>query len=119
MAIARYNQITYLLFIELIYMKLSAMFAVTAVCVLSACATQENACEDVTLASEQIQECQLLQRKITQAKGKPLIRTELERRYQQDCIDVRYYRDDHQQGICGNKKNIEEIKKTGIKEQNQ
>lgn len=99
-------------------MKISAIFAVTLVSVLSACAAQENACEDVTLASEQIQACQLLQRKITQAKGQPLIRTELERRYQQDCVDVRYYRDEHQQGICGNKDNLEEIKKTGIKEQN-
>lgn len=99
-------------------MKLSAIFAVTVVSLLSACASQENACEDVTLASEQIQECQLLQKKITQAKGKPLIRTELERRYQQDCIDVRYYRDEHQQAICGNKTNIEEIKEKGIKEKN-
>lgn len=97
-------------------MKISAIFTVTVVSFLSACATQENACEDVTLASEQIQECQVLQKKITQAKGTPLIRTELERRYQQDCIDVRYYRDEHQQGICGNKKSLEEIKKTGLKD---
>lgn len=84
---------------------LSSLFAVL---VLSACATQEQACEDITLVSEQIQQCQALQRQIANAKGKPIIRTELERRYQQDCIDVRYYRDDHQEAICGNKKAIKE-----------
>ncbi len=78
---------------------------------LSGCATKENACEDITLASEQIQECQALQRQITNAKGRPLIRTELERRYQNDCIDVRFYRDDKQPAICGNKENIETIRK--------
>lgn len=75
---------------------------------LSGCATYDNACEDVTLASEQVQACQLLQRQITHAKAQPLIRTELELRYQQDCIDVRFYRDGQQQAICGNKKELEQ-----------
>ena len=88
-------------------------------CFLSACATQESACEDVTLASEQIQECQSLQRQIVNAKGRPLIRTELERRYQKDCVEMRYYRDEHQQAICGNKDNIEQIKENVIEEQKQ
>lgn len=83
-------------------------FALTTI---SGCASQENACEDITLASEQIKECQLLQKQITNAKGKPIIRTELERRYQQDCIDVRYYRDAQQEAICGNKKSVEQINK--------
>ncbi len=100
-------------------MNKSIFLSLLVVTFLASCSSVDNTCEDIILASEQIQECQLLQRKITQAKGKPLIRTELERRFQQDCIDVRYYRDDHQAGICGNKKNIEEIKKTGIKEQKQ
>ena len=77
--------------------------------VLSACSSQDNACEDITLASEQIQQCQALQRQIVNAKGKPLIRTELERRYQNDCIDVRYYRDEKQTAICGNKHRKDEI----------
>jgi hypothetical protein len=74
------------------------------------CSSSNDVCEDVTLASEQIQQCQILQRQIVNAKGQPLIRTELERRYQQDCIDVRYYRDEKQQAICGNKHKTEEIK---------
>jgi len=81
---------------------------------ISGCATQENACEDITLASEQIQECQSLQRQIANAKGKPIIRTELERRYQQDCIDVRFYRDAQQVAICGNKEQIDKIQQKAI-----
>lgn len=89
-----------------IYTALGSVLAL----ILSGCAVHENACEDVTLASEQVQECQALQRKITQAKDRPVIRTELERRYQQDCIEIRFYRDEHQQAVCGNKKSIEAIK---------
>ena len=70
---------------------------------LTACASNNDACEDITLASEQIQQCQALHRQIVNSKDQPLIRTELERRYQQDCIDIRYYRDEKQLAICGNK----------------
>ncbi|MBO9491135.1 hypothetical protein J7384_12250 [Endozoicomonas sp. G2_1] len=76
---------------------------------IGGCASQEQACEDVVLASEQIQECQSLQRQIVKAKGRPVIRGELERRFQQDCIDIRYYRDDKQVAICNNKASIEAL----------
>ena len=81
--------------------------------VLSACSfsNTDDVCEDVTIATEQIQACQSLHRKIVRAKNEPLIRTELERRYQQDCIDIRYYRDEHQTAICGNKESMQEIEK--------
>lgn len=91
-------------------MKLSLCSAFGLTLILMGCSSSNDACEDVTLASEQIQQCQILQRQIVNAKGQPLIRTELERRYQQDCIDVRYYRDEKQQAICGNKHKTEEIK---------
>jgi hypothetical protein len=78
-----------------------------SVIAVTGCATQENACEDITLASEQIQQCQSLQRKITNAKDRPIIRTELERQYQNNCIDIRFYRDDKQPAICGNKRKID------------
>lgn len=84
--------------------------------ILAGCATNENACEDVTLASEQVQQCQALQRQITQAKTRPLIRTELERRYQTDCIDMRYYRDEHQAAICGNKDNFNKTIDAAVEE---
>jgi hypothetical protein len=97
-------------------MKLTLLSAISVSFVLAGCSSNDNTCEDITLASEQIQQCQALHRQIINAKGKPLIRTELERRYQQDCIDVRYYRDEKQAAICGNKHKAEEIKKKMDKE---
>jgi len=82
-------------------MKSSIYTAIFFTLTVSSCAFYDNRCEDITLASEQVQACQSLQKQITNAKGKPLIRTELERRYQKDCIDVRYYRDEHQTAVCG------------------
>ncbi len=82
-------------------MKYPAIMFVIIVSTTSACSFNDKQCEDVTLAAEQIQACHLLQKKITQAHNKPIIRTELERRYQKDCVDVRYYRDDHQTAVCG------------------
>ena len=80
------------------------------------CSSNGNTCEDITLASEQIQQCQALHRQIVNTKGQPLIRTELERRYQQDCIDIRYYRDEKQLAICGNKQKIEKIRENTARE---
>ena len=87
-------------------MKSKVLFSVVLVSLISACSSTEDVCEDITMASEQVQACQQLQRKIVQAKGHPVVRTELERRYEQDCVDVRYYRDDKAFAICGNKKKI-------------
>ncbi len=97
-------------------MKYSLFSAIGFALVLVGCSSNDDACEDVTLASEQIQQCQALHRQIINAKGQPLIRTELERRYQQDCIDVRYYRDEKQLAICGNKHKTEEYKNNMEKE---
>jgi hypothetical protein len=83
----------------------------SSVIFFSACSSNNNACEDVTLASEQVQQCQALHKQIINTKNKPILRTELERRYQQDCIDIRYYRDDKQAGVCGNKAEVAESKK--------
>lgn len=87
-------------------MKVLVTSAVCSTLLFMGCAAKEQACEDVTMVSEQAKQCQALQRQISNAKGKPIIRTELERRYQQDCIDVRYYRDDHQEAICANKESV-------------
>mgnify|MGYP000090627027 FL=1 len=97
-------------------MKLPFFSAIGLALVLVGCSSNDDACEDITLASEQIQQCQALHRQIINAKGQPLIRTELERRYQQDCIDVRYYRDEKQLAICGNKHKAEQIKNNMEKE---
>jgi hypothetical protein len=86
---------------------------------LISCSSSDDVCEDITLATEQIQECQNLHHQIIKAKGQPLVRTELERRYQQDCIDVRYYRDDQQNAICGNKHKLDKIGDEMKEEQDQ
>ena len=91
--------------------------ALPLVAIMSGCSSSSDVCENVNVASEQIQECQSLQRQITQAKGQPFVRTELERRYQQDCIDIRYYRDDQQDAICGNKHKLDDVRKELKKEE--
>ena len=96
-------------------MKYTLFSAISLSLLLGACSSN-NACEDITLASEQIQQCQALHRQIVNAKGQPIIRTELERRYQEDCIDIRYYRDEKQMAICGNKHKTEEIRQKMDKE---
>ena len=89
-------------------MTYAYLFPVLTFITIAGCSTTENACEDITTASEQVQECQLLQRQIANSKDRPLMRTELERRYQMDCVDIRYYRDDKQGAICGNKHKVED-----------
>ncbi len=85
---------------------------ITLTLTLAGCTSSDEVCEDVTLAAEQIQACQALKRQITRVNGQSIIlRTELERRYQQDCINIRYYRDDQQTAICGNKHKLGEISK--------
>ncbi len=97
-------------------MKYTPFLVACMAAALTGCSSNDNICEDITLASEQIQQCQILHRQIINAKGKPIIRTELERRYQQDCIDIRYYRDEKQQAICGNKHRVKEIIKSAKQE---
>lgn len=99
-------------------MKYTPFLAACIAIVLTGCSSNDSACEDITLASEQIQQCQALHRQIVNAKGKPIIRTELERRYEQDCIDIRYYRDEKQSAICGNKHRKEAIIKSAKQEAN-
>lgn len=70
---------------------------------VTGCSLYESPCEDVTFAAEQAQQCQALHKQIINAKDRPVIRTELERRYQQDCVEIRYYRDDKQAAVCQNK----------------
>ena len=69
------------------------------------CAYYEETCEDVSLISEQTQQCQILYKQISGLDNKPIRRTELERRYQQDCVDIRYYRDEKQPNVCNGKTN--------------
>ncbi|TYK66037.1 hypothetical protein [Colwellia echini] len=90
----------------------SLFSAIALVTLISSCTSSDDACEDITLATEQIQECQALHSRIINFKGDVITRTELDRRYQQDCIDIRYYRDEKQPAICGNKAKVDEIRKS-------
>ena len=92
-------------------MNKSILLSLSVITLLASCSSVENACEDVTLASEQIQECQALHKQIINAKS-VIVRTELDRRYQQDCVEIRYYRDEKQAAICGNKHKIKEVIKS-------
>lgn len=88
-------------------MKQGLLLSIAAVVGLSACAVQEQACQDINEITEQAQECKLLQRQLNQSKDQPLVLAELERRYQTNCIDVHFYREDRQIAICDNKQEIE------------
>jgi thymidine kinase len=99
-------------------MKKPLLLTLSVVALLASCSNVDDICEDVTLASEQIQQCQSLHKQIINSKS-VLVRTELDRRYQQDCVDIRYYRDEKQAAICGNKQKIQEIKQSAIVEEQQ
>lgn len=60
-------------------------------------------CENLSEVSKQQQQCTALKKKITENSNKPLLKSELERRYQADCVDVRYYRDDQESKTCEDK----------------
>ncbi|MBU2870183.1 hypothetical protein [Colwellia sp. E2M01] len=96
--------------------SLSLFFSLALALLLASCSSSSDVCEDVTLASEQIQECQALHKRIVTFKGDILTRSELDRRYQQDCIDIRYYRDEKQLAICGNKDKVKKIIDSAQKE---
>ena len=100
-------------------MNKSILLVLVLASLLASCSSSDDVCEDITLASEQIQECQALHKRIVNAKGDILMRTELDRRYQQDCIDSRYYRDDKQAAICGNKHRVKDIVKSAESEAQQ
>jgi hypothetical protein len=72
---------------------------------LSGCAASNQVCEDVTEVAEQMKACEILQHQIAGLSNHPLMKTELERRYQKECTEMRYYRSDKNPVICQNKDN--------------
>ncbi|WP_068544799.1 hypothetical protein [Thalassotalea crassostreae] len=60
----------------------------------------EDPCEEIQFTADQQHQCTQLQREIVRAKDSPIIRTELERRFEQDCTNIRYYRDDKTDDRC-------------------
>lgn len=96
-------------------------FATSVLLTQASCSFLSNdPCEDITFSSEQQAECSNLHKQIINAKNNPIKRTELERRYQDNCVDIRYYRDDQTIERCGNKESIEKVysdEKNRIREQ--
>jgi hypothetical protein len=91
-------------------MSLKYFLIVSILCCCFACSSTDKACENIEQKNEQLEQCQQLQKQIETAKTKSaILRTELERRYQQDCVDLRYYRDQHQEAVCDNKAKIQHL----------
>lgn len=80
------------------------MNRIIAICfttaILASCSSTTEQCEDPAEVKKQIQQCQLLNKQMKEAKGQPIRLQELERRYEQDCVKSRYYKDDHQVNSC-------------------
>lgn len=74
---------------------------------------QGDPCEDLLEIREQEAECLSLRKQIEQmkSKGNPITRTELQRRYEEDCSNLRYYRDEKEDARCGSKANIDKFRK--------
>ncbi|TRX53488.1 hypothetical protein [Thalassomonas sp. M1454] len=70
---------------------------------------QPDPCDEITFSSEQQAECSQLQRQIVNAKNEPIKRTELQRRYELDCVNLRYYRDDMSSDRCENPESVDVI----------
>ncbi|GLX83115.1 hypothetical protein [Thalassotalea eurytherma] len=73
--------------------------------VLAGCSATKGGCEDVSEVNKQIQQCKLLHKQMSEAKGQPMRLQELERRYQTDCVESRFYKDDYKTKSCGEKRN--------------
>lgn len=95
-------------------MKFFPLISACVVLLISGCSFNDDACEDVNEIARQASQCQALQREINSLRGNGnvIARSELERRYEKDCIELRFYRDEKQPAICENKAAIEEEIKT-------
>ena len=78
--------------------KLAVLPVVTVI--LAGCSSTSDECESLAEINRQIQQCEALQKQVRAAKGQPVRLQELERRYQKDCIDSRFYKDDHKVNEC-------------------
>lgn len=58
-------------------------------------ADEQVQCERISEINQQVKQCEQLQKQINSLKDKPLRRAPLEERYQADCVDLRFYRDQH------------------------
>ncbi|TLU67170.1 hypothetical protein FE810_02480 [Thalassotalea litorea] len=93
------------------------LLSISVTLFLVACSSSDgDNCDDIRISSEQQNECLSLKKQIDNARGQPILRTELERRYEQDCLNLRYYRDDQVVERCQNQQEVEEVRKEAEQE---
>ena len=94
------------MFKNLLY-KSSVGFSVigTVILALSGCATQPNPCEEILEVKRQQQECERL-RKIMNREEYPQQALTAKKRFEEACLNLRYYRDDYDTICKGDKKPI-------------
>ena len=61
---------------------------------LSGCASQSNLCEDILEVKAQAQQCEVLQKAIRNPKN-PQMALTARQRYENECVNFRYYLDDY------------------------
>tara|TARA_R110000868_G_scaffold14805_14_gene68585 strand:+ start:6453 stop:6737 length:285 start_codon:yes stop_codon:yes gene_type:complete len=76
---------------------------------LSACASKDKPCEEILEVKHQIQQCEQW-RKIMINNNYPQQAMTAKKRYEQECQDLRYYRDDYDTICKGNETPIGENK---------
>ncbi|MCC2615446.1 hypothetical protein LJ739_04230 [Aestuariibacter halophilus] len=81
----------------------------TVALVLSGCANYERPCEEILEVKRQHQECEDL-RKIMNKKGYPQQALTAQKRYEEACTNLRYYRDDYDTICKGDQKPIGAVK---------
>lgn len=76
-----------------IHRVIRSLAVATLPLLLSACASKENPCEEILEVKRQQQECERL-RKIMNKKGFPQQTLTARKRFEEACVNLRYYRDD-------------------------
>lgn len=76
---------------------------------LSACASKDKPCEEILEVKHQIQQCEQW-RKVMNNNNYPQQAMTAKKRYEQECQDLRYYRDDYDTICKGNETPIGENK---------
>ena len=84
---------------------LTACLLPISVCLLGACASQSNPCEEILEVKRQQQECERL-RKIMNREEYPQQALTAKKRFEQACLNLRYYRDDYDTICKGKEKPI-------------
>lgn len=72
---------------------------VLALLIIGCSSNQEPACEDIVEVNRQQQECQRL-KDIMNSKGYPQRSSEARKRFEEECINFRFYRDTFEDTIC-------------------